>query len=82
MRPKLLPIETLNKTLLNSPHLGEWVIKVNVPKSMSTSIGCIYNVPLDFTEEDIKDVLKQKNVSNCVRLTYYNKEIKEKSHTI
>ena len=66
------------KTLLNSPHLGEWVIKVNVPKSMSTSIGCIYNVPLDITEEDIKDVLKQQNVSNCVRLTYYNKEIKER----
>jgi hypothetical protein len=29
------------KTLLKSPHLGEWVIKVYVPKSMSTSIGCI-----------------------------------------
>ena len=45
---------------------------------MSTSIGCIYNVPLDITEEDSKDVLKQKNVSNCVRLTYFNKEIKER----
>jgi hypothetical protein len=66
------------KTLLKSTHLGEWVIKVYVPKSMSTSIGCIYNVPLDITEEDIKDVLKQQNVSNCVRLTYYNKEIKER----
>jgi hypothetical protein len=66
------------KTLLKSPHLSEWVIKVYVPKSMSTSIGCIYNVPLDITEEDIKDVLKQQNVSNCVRLTYYNKEIKER----
>ena len=66
------------KTLLKSPHLGEWVIKVYVPKSMSTSIGCIYNVPLDITEEDIKDVLKQKNVSNCVRLTYFNEEIKER----
>ena len=66
------------KTLLKSTHLGEWVIKVYVPKSMSTSIGCIYIVPLDITEENIKDVLKQQNVSNCVRLTYYNKEIKER----
>ena len=45
---------------------------------MSTSLGCIYNVPLDITEEDIKDVLKQQNVSNCVRLTYYDKEKKER----
>jgi hypothetical protein len=61
------------KTLLKSAHLGEWVIKVYVPKSMNTSIGCIYNVPLDITEEDIKDVLKRQNVSTCVRLTYYDK---------
>ena len=49
------------KTLLKSTHLGEWVIKVYVPKSMNTSIGCIYNVPvpLNITEDDIKDVLKQ-----------------------
>jgi hypothetical protein len=66
------------KTLLKSTLLGEWVIKVYVPKSMNTSIGCIYNVPLDITEEDIKDVLKQENVSNCVRLTYYDKEKKER----
>ena len=67
------------KTLLKSTHLGEWVIKVYVPKSMNTSIGCIYNVPLNITEEDIKDVLKQQNVSNCVRLTYYDKEKKRKT---
>ena len=66
------------KTLLKLTHLGEWVIKVYVPKSMNTSIGCIYNVPLDITEEEIKDVLKQQNVSNCVRLTYYDKEKKKK----
>ena len=41
---------------------------------MSTSIGCIYNVPQDITEEEMKEVLKQQNVSNCVRLSYYNKE--------
>jgi hypothetical protein len=29
------------KTLLKSTHLGEWVIKVYVPKSMNTSIVCI-----------------------------------------
>jgi len=66
------------KTLLKTTHLGEWVIKVYVPKSMSTSIGCIYNVPLDITEEDIKEVLKTQNVSNCVILSYYNKEKKER----
>jgi hypothetical protein len=60
------------KTLLKSTHLGEWVIKVYVPKSMNTSIGCIYNVPLNITEDEIKDVLKQQNVSNCVRLTYFD----------
>ena len=63
--------------LLKSTHLGEWLIKVYVPKSMSTSVGCIYNVPLDITEEYIKDVLKQQNVSNCVRLAYYNREKKK-----
>ena len=66
------------KTLLKSTHLGEWVIKVYVPKSMNTSIGCIYNVSLNITEDDIKDVLKQQNVSNCVRLTYFDKEKKER----
>jgi hypothetical protein len=66
------------KTLLKSTHLGEWVIKVYVPKSMNTSIGCIYNVPLNITEDEIKDVLKQQNVSNCVRLTYFDKEKKER----
>jgi len=66
------------KTLLKTTHLGEWVIKVYIPKSMSTSIGCIYNVPLDITEEDMKEVLKQQNVSNCVRFSYYNKEKKER----
>jgi len=35
------------KTLLKTTHLGEWLIKVYVPKSMNSSIGCIYNVPLD-----------------------------------
>jgi len=66
------------KTLLKTTHLGEWSIKVYVPKSMNSSIGCIYNVPLDITEEEIKDVLKHQNVSNCVRLTFYNKEKKER----
>ena len=70
------------KTLLKTTHLGEWVIKVYVPKSMSTSIGCIYNVPLDITEGDIKKVLKTQNVSNCVRLSYYNKEKKKDSHPL
>jgi hypothetical protein len=37
---------------------------------MNTSIGCIYNVPLNITEDEIKDVLKQQNVSNCVRLGF------------
>jgi len=70
------------KTLLKTTHLGEWVIKVYVPKSMSTSIGCIYNVPLDITEGDIKKVLKTQNVSNCMRLSYYNKEKKKDSHPL
>ena len=30
------------------------------------------------SEEEIKDVLKHQNVSNCVRLTFYNKEKKER----
>ena len=64
--------------MLKTTDLGEWLIKVYVPKSLSTSIGCIYNVPLDITEEDIKEVLKQQNVSNCVKLSYYNKEKKER----
>jgi hypothetical protein len=42
---------------------------------MNTSIGCIYNVPLNITEDEIKDVLKQQNVSNCARLTYFDKDI-------
>jgi hypothetical protein len=41
------------KTLLKSTHLGEWVIKVYIPKSMNTSIGCIYNVPLNITEDAV-----------------------------
>jgi hypothetical protein len=45
---------------------------------MNTSIGCIDNVPLNITEDEIKDVLKQQNVSNCVRLTYFDKEKKER----
>ena len=57
------------KKLLKTTDLGEWLIKVYAPKSLSTSIGCIYNVPLDITEEDIKEVLKQQNVSNCVKLS-------------
>ena len=38
----------------------------------------MYNVPLNITEDEIKDVLKQQNVSNCVRLTYFDKEKKER----
>ena len=66
------------KNLLKSTHLGEWLIKVYIPKSMNTSIGCIYNVPLDISEEDITDVLVQQNVTKCVRMTYYNKQQKER----
>ena len=66
------------KTLLKTTHLGEWVISVYVPKSMNSSIGCIYNVPLEITEDEIKDVLKHQNVSNCIRLTFYNRENKER----
>ena len=53
------------KKLLKTIHLGEWLIKVFVPKSMNTSIGCVYNVPLDISEEEIKEVLQLQNVSNC-----------------
>ena len=53
------------KKLLKTIHLGEWLIKVFVPKSMNTSIGCVYNVPLDISEEEMKEVLKLQNVSNC-----------------
>jgi len=66
------------KKLFKTTHLGEWLIKVYVPKSMNTSIGCVYNVPLDISEEEIKKVLKFQNVSNCVRLTYFNREKKER----
>ena len=51
------------KKLLKTIHLGEWLIKVFVPKSMNTSIGCVYNVPLDISEEEIKEALKFQNVS-------------------
>jgi len=65
------------KKLFKTTHLGEWLIKVYVPKSMNTSIGCVYNMPLDISEEEIKDVLKFQNVSNCVRLTYFKREKKK-----
>jgi hypothetical protein len=55
--------DPVSKTLLKSTHLGEWVIKVYIPKSMNTSIGCIYNVPLNITEDEIKDVLKQQKLA-------------------
>ena len=60
--------------MLKSTHLGEWVIKVYIPKSLSTSIGGIYNFPLDISEEEIKEVLKDQTVSNCIILPFFNKD--------
>lgn len=52
-------------------------INVNVPTSLTTSRGCIYNVPLEVNEEDILDVLKVQKVTKVKRLNYYDKAKKK-----
>ena len=61
------------RTLLNTSQLGQWAIKVYVPKSLSTTIGCNYNVNIDLSEEEIKGVLECQGVTKVQRLTYYDK---------
>ncbi|CAC5377464.1 unnamed protein product [Mytilus coruscus] len=39
---------------------GRWSINVFQPKSLSTTIGCIYNVPLDIDEHDLKEILEKQ----------------------
>lgn len=53
-------------------HLGQWSVNVFQPKSLNTTIGCIYNVSLDIEESDLQDILEKQQVSRFQRLTYYD----------
>ncbi|CAG2204303.1 unnamed protein product [Mytilus edulis] len=60
------------KSILASQRLGDWQVKCTVPKSQESSIGCIYNTPIDLTEEEVLGVLKDYKVTKVNRLTYYD----------
>lgn len=62
------------RSLLKKVQIGEWQIRVNVPKSATSSIGVIYNVPLDqdILDADFCTVLKEQKVVKAIRLTYYD----------
>ena len=40
---------------------------------MTSSIGCIYNVPQSINEEDILEVLSNQNGDKGIRLTYFDR---------
>lgn len=62
------------RQLQDSTRLGEWQIRVSLPKSATSSVGVIYNVPSDLSDEEIVDVLKEQKVSKIQRLTYFDKQ--------
>ncbi|CAG2220481.1 unnamed protein product [Mytilus edulis] len=60
------------RSILATQRLGDWQVKCTVPKSQESSIGCIYNTPIDLTEEEVLGVLKDYKVTKVNRLTYYD----------
>ena len=68
------------RSLLKKVQICEWQIRVNAPKSATSSIGVIYNVPLDqdMLEADCCTVLKEQKVVKAIRLTDYDQIEKTK----
>ncbi|VDI77575.1 Hypothetical predicted protein [Mytilus galloprovincialis] len=62
------------KHLMKATQLGEWQVKCSKPQSLLSSQGCIYNVPQEYSEEDIKYALNEYGVTKATRLTYYDKQ--------
>ncbi|CAG2220971.1 unnamed protein product [Mytilus edulis] len=62
------------KQLMKATQLGEWQVKCSKPQSLLSSQGCIYNVPQEYSEEDIKYALNEYGVTKATRLTYYDKQ--------
>lgn len=60
------------KLLMKTTKLGEWVVNCTRPQSVENTVGCIYNVPLDVSEEDIVYALNDYGVNKATRLTYFN----------
>ena len=73
---ELFDITQYNKAL-STTQLGEWKIKVSVPRIMTTSRGCIYNVPLDFDLTEVGDILKDQNIVKVDRMSTFDKEKKK-----
>ncbi|VDI67363.1 Hypothetical predicted protein [Mytilus galloprovincialis] len=77
-------VECIDKTqwkqLKRVKLIGELQIRTSVPKSVTSSIGVIYNVPLDINveDEDIVSVLKAQKVSKIQRMSYFDKQIGER----
>ena len=73
-------VECHDKQLLKKVQICEWQIRVNAPKSATSSIRVIYNVPLDqdMLEADCCTVLKEQKVVKAIRLTYYDQIEKTK----
>ena len=61
-------------SLLKKVQTGEWQIRVNAPKSATSSKGVIYNVSLDqdILDADFCTVLKEQKVAKAIRLAYYD----------
>ena len=57
------------KHLMKATQLGEWQVKCSKPQSLLSSQGCIYNVPQEYSEEDIKYALNEYGVTKAIRLT-------------
>ncbi|CAG2247607.1 unnamed protein product [Mytilus edulis] len=47
----ILSVECLMSSPFATQILGDWQVKCTVPKSQESSIDCIYNTPIDLTEE-------------------------------
>ncbi|VDI67369.1 Hypothetical predicted protein [Mytilus galloprovincialis] len=58
--------------------LGEWEIRVNIPKIMSTSVGCIYRTPSDISIDQVKEALEAYNVIKVEEMFFYDKVKKQK----
>ncbi|CAG2247644.1 unnamed protein product [Mytilus edulis] len=54
------------KSILATQRLGDWQqVKCTVSKSQESSIGCIYNTPIDLTEEEVLGVLKDYKMTKA-----------------
>ena len=60
------------KKVLNITHLGQYVAKAFVPRMMNTSVGCVYNVPLEYSDKELLETLRGYKVTKATRLTTYD----------